>query len=147
MKLNTKMRYGTRALLELALHYEQGPMSLGEIARTQELSEKYLEALLGVLRSVGLVRSQRGAQGGYFLAKPPEQVTLRDIFDVLEGPDPFVECTSAHEVCPRRAACATQEVWSKMYQAAMRVLESITLADLARRQAELSRSSAEIYSI
>lgn len=147
MKLNTKMRYGTRALLELALHYEQGPMSLGEIARAQGLSEKYLEALLGVLRSVGLVRSQRGAQGGYFLAKPPEQITLRDVFDVLEGPDPFVECTSAPESCPRQAACATQEVWSKMYQAAMRVLESITLADLVRRQAELSRSSAEIYSI
>ena len=93
MRLNTKVRYGARAMLELALHYQEGPASLSQIAAAQEISEKYLELLFASLRSAGLVHSQRGARGGYTLARPPEQITLRDIFGALASPEPYVPCT------------------------------------------------------
>ena len=105
MKLNTKMRYGTRAMLELALRYEAGAVSLAQVAASQEISDKYLEILFASLRSAGLVNSQRGARGGYSLARPPEQITLREIFDVLEGPEPYVPCTTDHDTCHRWATC------------------------------------------
>ncbi len=142
MRLNTKMRYGTRAMLELALHHQEGAVSLSEIAASQEISEKYLELLFASLRSAGLVRSQRGAKGGYVLARPPEQITLREIFDVLESPEPYVHCTLDHTACQRWANCATQQVWAQMYAASMNVLESTTLADLAARSNERSATSA-----
>jgi len=142
MKLNTKMRYGTRAMLELALRYEEGALSLNEIAASQEISEKYLESLFGILRAAGLVRSQRGAQGGYMLASPPDQITLREIFDVLESSEPYVLCTLDHSFCHRWTTCVTQEVWAKMYSASMQVLESITLADLVARSNERSATAA-----
>jgi Rrf2 family transcriptional regulator, cysteine metabolism repressor len=146
MKLNTKMRYGTRALLELGLHAEEGPVSLTEIAASQELSEKYLESLFGILRGAGLVRSQRGAQGGYVLARPAEQITLREVFDALEGPEAYVPCTLDHSTCHRWATCVTQEVWAQMHAASMLVLESTTLADLVARQHARCATSAS-YSI
>jgi Rrf2 family transcriptional regulator, cysteine metabolism repressor len=147
MRLNTKMRYGTRAMLELALRHDQGPISLREVAEVQELSEKYLEALLGTLRAAGLVSSQRGPQGGYQLTRSPEAITLRDIFEALEGPEPLVPCTLDHAYCTRRAVCAAQEVWARMYEANMRVLETTTLAALALRQSELRTHTTATYTI
>ncbi len=147
MKLTTKMRYGARALLELALHYEKGPMSLRQIAERQKVSEKYLESLLGILRSTGLVQTVRGPQGGYLLARPPERITLREVFEILEGPEAYVPCTLDHTVCSRWATCATQEVWAKMYEASMRVLESTTLADLAARSLEQQSAAFPTYEI
>jgi Rrf2 family protein len=142
MKLNTKMRYGTRAMLELALRGQESAVSLSEIAQSQEISEKYLELLFAALRAAGLVRSQRGAQGGYVLARPPEAITLREIFDVLESPEPYAPCTADHSICHRWASCITQEVWAEMYAASMQVLESTTLADLVARNSERLASSA-----
>ena len=146
MKLNTKMRYGTRAMLELALHHQEGAVSLSEIAASQEISEKYLELLFALLRSAGSVRSQRGSKGGYVLARPPEQITLREIFDILESPEPYVPCTLDHSACHRRADCVTREVWAQMFAASMNVLESITLADLVARSNERAATAAS-YSI
>ena len=147
MKLSTKMRYGTRGMLELALHYGRGPLSLAEIAEREEISLKYLESLLSMLHSAGLVQSMRGAQGGYVLAKAPEKVNLRDIFQVLEGPEPFVSCMYNGQTCKRRADCVTQEVWTQMYDAAMRVLQDTTLADLVERTRTRQGAAAMIYDI
>jgi Rrf2 family protein len=147
MKLNTKMRYGTRAMLELALRYEQGAVSLREVAKEQELSEKYLESLLSSLRSAGLAQSLRGPQGGYRLTRSPETITLRKIFEALEGTEPLVPCTLDQTACARRPTCATQEVWARMYEAIMAVLESTTLADLVSRQRELQASTVTMYAI
>lgn len=146
MRLNSKMRYGTRAMLELAMHYQEGTVSLSEVAASQEISEKYLEVLFASLRLAGTVRSQRGSKGGYVLAKPPEQITLREIFDILESPEPYVPCTLEHSACNRWANCVTQDVWAQMFAASMHVLESITLADLVARSNERSATSAS-YSI
>jgi Rrf2 family protein len=138
MKLGTKTRYSTRALVDLALNYEDGTpvVSSREIAEHQEVSPKYLEALLAALRAAGLVRSVRGAQGGHTLARHPAQINLRQIYHVFEGTQGFVECITDPEYCTRTDACVTQEVWTQMYDASMDVLESTTLEDLARRARE-----------
>jgi Rrf2 family transcriptional regulator, cysteine metabolism repressor len=130
MKLNTRMRYGTRAMLELAHRYGQGFQSLAHIAKAENLPEKYLEAVLASLRSAGLVTTQRGPQGGYALSRPPREITLREIFDVLESAEPYVLCTNEPLSCTRWATCVTQNVWARMYEASMQVLETTTLADL-----------------
>lgn len=133
MHITTKTRYGTRALLELALHYEQGPLSLAEIARRQEFSEKYAEALMGRLRAAGVVNSVRGAQGGYLLARAPAEITVREVYEVMEGVAPPVACLADAGLCPRVDQCVTQEVWAQMQDAALQVLGNITLEDLAER--------------
>ena len=145
MRLNTRTRYGARALLELALHYGEGPLSLADIARTQEISGKYLESVLGALRSASLVHSRRGAQGGYELARPPEAINLREVYAAFEGSEPFVPCTLDPDACRRWPLCVTQDVWARMYQASMEVLESTTLAELVARHS--ARSGAYDYHI
>lgn len=133
MKLTTKTRYGTRAMLDLSLHYDEGPISIKDIALRQALSQKYLERLLVELQAAGLVRAVRGARGGYQLSRLPEQITLREIYFALEGADAFVDCTAHPQLCRRSDLCVTQEVWSEMYSACMQVLQSTTLADLMQR--------------
>ncbi|MHB1317768.1 MAG: RrF2 family transcriptional regulator [Anaerolineae bacterium] len=130
MKLNTKMRYGTRAMLELASRYGQGPVPLSDVALSQELSAKYLEALMSSLRLAGLVRAQHGSQGGYELTRPPAEINLRQIYEVLEGTEPYVPCTDDPSTCGRQATCVTRQIWEQMYAASMQVLEDTTLADL-----------------
>ena len=147
MKLSTKTRYGVRSILDLALNYEIEPVSLKEIAARQELPYKYLEHVLAMLRTAGLVRSVRGSQGGYTLVKPPDQITLREVFDVLEGSEGFVHCTTDPQVCDRHDLCVTREVWAHMYAACMEVLESTTLEDLARRARQKRDASAPMYYI
>ncbi|MGD8626268.1 MAG: Rrf2 family transcriptional regulator, partial [Anaerolineae bacterium] len=100
-------------MLDLALHYDNGStmISAREIAEHQDLSTKYLENLLATLRSAGLVRSVRGMEGGYTLARPPDQINLRQIYHVFEGTEGFVECTTDPEYCKRTDGCATQEIW------------------------------------
>jgi Rrf2 family cysteine metabolism transcriptional repressor len=135
MKLGTKTRYSARAMLDLALNYDKGSkaVSAREIAERQEVSLKYLENLLAALNSAGLVRSIRGPEGGHLLARPPAQINLREIYQVFEGTEGFVECTTDPEYCRRTDNCATQEIWAQMYDACMKILESTTLEDLARR--------------
>jgi Rrf2 family protein len=122
-------------MLELALHYHDGtrPLSAGEIAARQQLSTKYLEQLLVSLQSAGLVRSVRGTHGGHVLARPPDQITLREIYRVFEGTEGFAKCITCPEACDRTDVCVTQAIWDRMYAASMEILESTTLGDLARR--------------
>jgi Rrf2 family protein len=130
MKLNTRMRYGTRAMVHLARHSGEGYVSLAQVADAEDLPVKYLEALLASLRTAGLVATQRGPQGGYALARPAAEITLLDIFRVLESSEPYAPCDSGPDGCRRRAECATQRVWARMVEAAMGVLEATTLAEL-----------------
>ena len=130
MNLNTKTRYATRAMADLALRHGSGPTSGREIAERQGISQKYLEALLSRLRAVGLVRSTRGAGGGYTLARPPDQIDLAEIYLVFEGSDGFAQCTTDPGVCNRVETCLTKQVWEKMYASCMEILGSTSLADL-----------------
>ena len=130
MKLSTRTRYGIRAVIELAQHQADRPLQLKAIAERQDISIKYLEQLMGVLRSAGFVRSVRGAKGGYVLARPPAQITLYDVFRSLEGPVTTTECVEDATSCERSIDCAARKVWTQLEEAIRHVLAGITLADL-----------------
>jgi Rrf2 family iron-sulfur cluster assembly transcriptional regulator len=133
MKLSTKSRYGTRLMLDMAQHYDQGPIQLGEIAKRQEISVKYLEQIIIPLKKAHYVLSTRGPKGGHFLARPPEEITLGEIVALLEEGHSLVECSEHAEVCDRSGTCPTRLIWKEVAQAMFDKLESITLADLASR--------------
>jgi Rrf2 family cysteine metabolism transcriptional repressor len=133
MKLSTKTRYGARAMLDLALNYDGRVVSVREIAARQQISPKYLEQLLAWLRAAGLVRSVRGAKGGHTLTRPPDQINLWEIYNVFEGTEGLVECTTSPENCDRTNGCVIQEIWAQMHAASTEILQSTTLEDLARR--------------
>ncbi|MHC4068744.1 MAG: RrF2 family transcriptional regulator [Planctomycetota bacterium] len=144
MKLSTRARYGIRASLELACNYGKDPLQIKIIAQKQEISVKYLEQIMAILRSAGFVRSFRGAKGGYVLAKPPNQIKISDIFNALEGPIVTVECLESDQYCARAADCVAKELWSQVQQAIIGVLESVTLEDLAERVKSDKTSSYQI---
>ena len=147
MRLSTKGRYGARAMLDLALNFGKEPVLLRDIATRQEVSEKYLEHSMSSLRNAGLVRSIRGARGGYILAKPPSEIRLSEIMEVLEGSMAPVECVDDPEVCHRADLCVTRDIWEKMKGAIDNILESTTLEDLAERYKDKESSNAIIYNI
>jgi Rrf2 family protein len=136
MKISTKGRYGMMAMLDLARHYGEGFILVKDIARRQRISEQYLEQLLILLKAAGMVRSTRGARGGFTLAKPPSQIRLSEIIQVMEGSMAPVECVDAPEAYPRVASCAVHDVWVEITTAMSSVLESITLQELVERQAK-----------
>ena len=147
MRLSTKGRYGARAMLDLALNSGKGPVLLREIAKRQEVSEKYLEHSITTLRKAGLVRSIRGARGGYVLAKLPSQIRLSEIMEVLEGSMAPVECVDDPQVCQRSQLCVTRDIWAEMKEAIDNILESITLQDMVERQNRKKNSKAIVYNI
>ena len=133
MKLTTKGRYATRAMLDLALHRDEGAVLVRDIARRQEVSEKYLKQLLAPLKAAGLVRTIRGARGGLTLAKPPSEIKLIEIVQVMEGSMASVECVDDAQICSRSDSCVTRQVWTEMKEATDKVLESTNLQDLVGR--------------
>ncbi len=134
MKLSTRTRYGMRAMLELALNYGKGPVQLKYIAHEEEISVKYLEQLMTVLKGAGLVTSVRGFKGGHILARPPVEIKLIECFDCLEGPVMTINCVVNKNACHRSADCVCRELWSEFEQAAKAVLERTTLQDLVDRK-------------
>jgi Rrf2 family protein len=140
MKLSTKTRYATRAMLDLALNSGEEVVSARELAARQNISAKYLEQLLASLRSAGLVRTVRGARGGHTLSRHAGEINLREIYEVFEGAEGLVECTTSPELCERSDTCVTQDVWAELYDASMEILESITLEELAHRATDTKRA-------
>ena len=134
MKLSTKGRYGTRALLEMARHYGEGPLLLKDIAERQQISLQYLEHLIGPLVGAGIVKTTRGFKGGVWLARSPAEIKLSETMKLLEGDITPVECINNPGACSRSRMCATRDVWDEMKQAMYGVLEATTLEDLVKRQ-------------
>lgn len=134
MKISTRGRYGLRALLELALNSAKGPVPLKNIARSQGISAKYLEQLFISLKGAGLVKSVRGALGGYMLAKQPSEINLYDILSVLEGDLNLVDCLGNPQICQRRDQCATRPIWEEMNLKVKKYLCGITLAELVEQE-------------
>ncbi len=130
MKLSTRSRYGFRAALELAIEYGNGPLQIKTMAQREGISNKYLEQIIAILKSSGLVSSLRGPRGGYLLCKHPKHIKLSEIFAVLEGPLITVDCLEHPEYCARCSDCVTRKVWSDMQDAMLGVLEAKTLQDL-----------------
>lgn len=140
MKLSTKGRYGTRALLDIALHQGERPVQLKAIAQRQQISLHYLEHIIAPLIAAGMLRSTRGAGGGVSLGKLPEEIRLSEVIRVLEGSIAPVECVDDPNVCPRADICVTRDIWAEMKEAMAGVLESTTLQDLVERQREKQKS-------
>jgi Rrf2 family cysteine metabolism transcriptional repressor len=134
MKLSTKGRYGLRALLDLALHQGEGLVLLKDIARRQEFSLPYLEHLITPLIAAGVVKSTRGARGGVSLIKPPSEIKLSEVVQLLEGSITPVDCVNNPALCHRSALCVTRDIWIEMKEAMSQVLDSTTLQDLVERQ-------------
>ncbi len=120
-------------MLELALNYGQGPMPLKTIASRQDISVKYLEQLIAILRTAGFVKSLRGPKGGYTLAKSPDQIKLSECFAALEGPMIGVECIEDKDSCTRVADCIAHGLWCQVEKAMMGVLEAVTLQGMIDR--------------
>ncbi|MHC4597933.1 MAG: RrF2 family transcriptional regulator [Planctomycetota bacterium] len=130
MKVSTRSRYGLRALVELAREFGKGPVFMETIAKRQDLSRKYLHALLTRLKTEGLVESKRGAQGGYHLARPPEEIRLNDVFRALEGTLAILDCVEDEGACDRSETCRARDVWSGLTGTIEDYLAGMTLADL-----------------
>jgi Rrf2 family cysteine metabolism transcriptional repressor len=147
MKLSTRTRYGVRALVDLAMHNDGSPVQLREIAEREEISEKYLEHLMSLLKTASFVRSIRGSKGGYLLAKDAREINLREVVDVLEGSLAPVECVTDAKLCDRAGSCVTRDVWGEVQGVINDVLESITLDELCRRKKDKDQSSTGMYYI
>ena len=146
MRISTKGRYGVRAMFDLAMHNKDNAIALKSVAKREHISEKYLEHLFASLKKAGLIHSVRGAQGGYRLAHPPEEITLGDIIRVLEGPVTPSECvTDESEVCDRMAECVMHSVWCRIRTQIDEVLDNITLADVCEEQRALQKDGYMFY--
>ncbi|QGT98701.1 Iron-sulfur cluster regulator IscR [Candidatus Syntrophocurvum alkaliphilum] len=133
MKFSTRSRYGLRFMVDLAVNYDYfKPVPLNEIAERQELSEGYLEQLVTIMRKEGLIRSIRGAKGGYMLAKSPEEITAGDVIRCLEGPLKTTDCVmeDCPEPCGRAEICVTRTLWENIRKATASILDNTTLKDL-----------------
>ena len=130
MKLSTRSRYGTRLMLDLAKAYNQDPVPLAEIAERQNLSVKYLEQLIIPLKASGLIRSVRGARGGYQLAQSPDSVTVGQVIEVLEGSLSLVDCVNDSGTCEFQAHCLTRPLWQGVSRLLKEHLSSLTLKDV-----------------
>ena len=140
MILSTKGRYGLKIMYELALNYGEGPMPLKEVAQRQQLSETYLEQLIAHLKKAGLVRSIRGAQGGYELIRKPEEISVGEIIRTLEGPLAPSECVMDNEPeCTKAENCVTRLIWEKIMEGINNVVDSITLNDMVNDYYKLKR--------
>jgi Rrf2 family protein len=130
MRLSTKARYGARAVVDIARNWGKTPTKRKDIALRQHISNAYLENILIALKSGGIVRTTRGAQGGFALTRSPQQITLLDVFQALDGELAPVECAVNKKVCERSADCVMRTVYEKLKQAQDNVLSGITLQDL-----------------
>lgn len=135
MRISMKTDYSVRAMIDLALHYGQGPQQSHDIAARQRIPEAYLDQLLTTLRKAGLIRSVRGPQGGHTLARPPVDVTLGEVVEAVEGPFVPIGCMDDAENCELGPSCAQREVWREVRQAVREILNRVSIDEIARRQA------------
>lgn len=129
MKLSTKGRYGVKAMVDLAIHYGVEPVSIKTISTRQNISEYYLEQLFSPLRKAKLIKSIRGAQGGYVLNKNPKDIKVSDIMEILEGPVEIADCIEGVS-CDNLDCCATRLLWKKIKDSIDEVMESVNLQDI-----------------
>ncbi len=142
MRIPMKVDYGVRALVELAMRYGEGPVPTAEIAYRQGIPEAYLDQLMTTLHKFGFVSSRRGPQGGHRLANPPSDTNLAMVMKTLDGNTSPLDCLINPDDCVFSDSCAQQEVWKSVEEAILGLLSNITLADLAQRQRDLSKSEA-----
>ncbi len=134
MKVSTKGRYALRLMIDLAMHRDDGYISIKTVSQRQDISEKYLEQIIKMLSKAKLVESTRGAQGGYRLVKDPSQYTVGEILRVTEGSLAPVECLNDDSTCENCQNCVTIEIWQNVLDAINEVVDNITLDYLVKKQ-------------
>jgi len=132
LKLSTKGRYGLRAIIDLARYSENEPVSISSISSRQDISERYLEQLVGMLRKAGLVKSIRGASGGYVLAKDMKEISVGDVLRALEGDLEPVKCMAfeGEGGCSSSGECVTKYVWQKINESITQTVDNMKLSEL-----------------
>lgn len=137
MRLTTKSRYGTRLILDLAIYAKKGPVPLGDVAKRQNISVKYLEQLILKLKKAGLIESQRGPFGGHMLVKPPSKITIGDIVRILEGTAAITDCAEMDDQlcgeCNRAGDCLSRWVWVEASKAMFDRLDKITIESVINK--------------
>ena len=130
MRLSTRGRYGIHAMYDLAVSFKGGPQPLKAIAERQSIPEAYLEQLMAPLRRDGLVKSVRGAQGGYLLSRSPSEITIGQVLRTLEGDLAIIECLIEEDACDKADGCPTRKVWKQVRDGLNSVVDGITLQDM-----------------
>lgn len=141
MRLSTKGRYGTRAMIDIALYRESGSTLLKDIAARQGISLKYLDHILSSLRKAGLIKNVRGRGGGYSLTRPASKITLCEIIEAVEGSLAPVECIDDPEYCKKISTCSARDVWLKVRESIEGVLRGTTLQSLIENQEKKADTS------
>jgi Rrf2 family transcriptional regulator, cysteine metabolism repressor len=148
MKVSTKGRYGLRAMMDLAANQKDGkPVFLTDIAKRQDISEKYLEHIFAALKTAGLVNTVRGRRGGFLLTKTASEITAANIINTLEGPCTVVDCVSQPGTCSKSESCATREIWGLVGSKIDEVLSGFTLDQLVIMQAKKTKTDDIMYYI
>ncbi len=143
MKISTKGRYGLRIMTDIALNEVGGCVSIKDIATRENLSEKYLEQIINLLSRQGLVKSVRGAKGGYHLSKSATEITVEEILLATEGSLAPVACAADNECCENYCDCVTSFIWTQIYDAVINVVRNISLAQLAERSLKSGKCTAD----
>ena len=130
MKLSTRGRYGTRLMLELAMQYGKGPISMSDISKNQKIPIKYLEQLIIPLKKAKLITSVRGPKGGHMLARAPREISLWEILIRLESKFTFVDCLSDETCCDSVSTCPIRPVWGKAFDSMKTLFKGTTLVDV-----------------
>ncbi len=133
MKLSSRSRYGTRMMLDLAQHYDQGPVQISDIAKRQDISPKYLEQLVIPLKKANYVKSVRGPKGGHMLAMSPDEITVGEIVELLEGEINLSRCIEDPDICERSQTCLTRGIWERATRAMYDELNSMTLSAMINK--------------
>ena len=149
MKLSTKGRYGLQAMVDLGVYSKETHEPLKNIATRLSISENYLEQLIALLKKAKLVGSVRGAQGGYFLTKPPEDITIGEILRALEGSLAPTDCTCEKNAvqCALGERCVTKSVWERIRDGINEVVDNITLDELMEEYEQMTKQNSDIYYI
>lgn len=147
MNISTKGRYAVRIMVRLAMARDTSPQRKQSIAEAEALSANYIEQIMLRLRASGLVRSHRGANGGFTLERSASEISVADILDVMEGPINISPCLDAPRECNRTAECVTRPVWREAGKILHNYFESIKLDELARKAHEIEAQSAVSFSI
>ncbi len=137
MKISTKSRYGSRAVLEIALNTNGVNLTRKQISKNQEIPSSYLENILISLKANGIIRTIRGPKGGYELAVKPEDITIFNIVEILEGGADNIPCLTDSSKCTRTSTCVTRDVWSNLQKIQEDFLKSITIKNLVEKTQNL----------
>lgn len=141
MRLSTKGEYASRAMLELASRYGRGPVAIKIISLTQAIPQQFLEQILLLLKRAGYVKSKKGPNGGYYLSKPPERITVAEVIRAIDGPLAPINCVSVieHEPCPLEDRCGLRLLWKEVRDMVAEHLEKTTFEDVLKRQQLINR--------